>query len=88
MNVRWHSLKVKLQQRMFSRLKEELIIVEFEMDVLVCELEHGPLLGEYVSEDAEKERLIESLMDYLKSTYQLMEEMSVRKNETERSFVF
>ena len=69
-------------------LKEELGIVEFDMDVLVCEPEHGPLLGKDVSEDAEKERLVESLMDFFKSTDQLMEEMDVSPNETKGSYVF
>ena len=69
-------------------LKEELKIVEFEMDVLVYEPEHGPLLGEDVSEDAENERLVKSLMDFVKSTDQLMEEMTVRPNHTKRSYSF
>ena len=56
---------------MFARLKKEIGIVKFEIDVLVCEPEHGPLLGEDVSEDVEEERLVESLMDFVKSTYQL-----------------
>ena len=63
---------MKLQQRMFARLKEELRIVEFEMDVLVCEPEHGPFLGEDVSEDTKKERLVESIMDHVKSTYEII----------------
>ena len=58
------------------------------MDVLVCEPKHDPLLGEDVSEDAEKERLIESIMNSVKSTYQLMEEMTTRPNETKRSYAF
>ena len=78
---------MKLQERMFARLKKEIGRVKFEIDVLVCEPEHGPLLGEYVSEDDE-ERLTKSLMDSVKSTYQLMEEMTMRPNETKRSYVF
>ena len=65
--MRWNSLQVKLNKNISARLKEELRIVELEMDVLVCEPEHGPLLGEYVSEDEGKERLVESLMDFVKS---------------------
>ena len=84
--VRWHSLQVKLQQNMFARLKKELREVEFEMEVSYCELEHGPLLGE--DDEAEKERPIESLMNFLKSTNLLMEEMIVRSNEKKRSYVF
>ena len=61
-------------------------IVEFEMEVSDCEPEQDPLLGE--DDEAEKERLIESLMDSIKSTYQLMEDMDVRPNETKRSYVF
>ena len=49
--VRWNSLHVKLQQRMSIILKEELMIVESEIDVLICEPKHGPLLGGDVSED-------------------------------------
>ena len=41
-----------------------------------------------MSEDAEEESVVESLMDSIKSTYQLMEEMTVRKNEINRSYVF
>ena len=44
--VRWHSLQVKLQQMIFSRLKEQLMIAESEMEISYCEPEHGPLLGE------------------------------------------
>ena len=79
---------MNLNKNMSARLKEELGIVEFEIDFLVCEPEHGPLLGEYVSEDAEKERLTEILIDSIKSTYQLMEEMTVRQNQTKRSYFF
>ena len=71
---------------MYARLKEELREAEFEMEVSYCEPEQGPLLGEY--DEVEKERLNESLMDSVKSTYQLMEEMDVRPNETKRSYVF
>ena len=84
----WNSLQVKLKENVSARFKEELRIVEFEMDVLVCEPKHGPLFGEDVNEDAEKERLTESLMDSVKSTDQLMEEMNVRPIETKRSYVF
>ena len=44
------------------------------------------MLGD--DDEAEKERLIESLMDSIKSTNQLMEEMTMRSNETKRSYVF
>ena len=56
------------------------------MEVSYCELEQGPLLGD--DDEEEKERLIESLMDSVKSTNQLMEEMTVRSNETKMSYVF
>ena len=84
--VRWNSLQVKLQQKMFAELKKELKEVESEMEVSYCEPEHGPLLGE--DDEAEKERLIESLMNSVKSTDKLMEEMTVRPYETKRSYVF
>ena len=44
--VRWNSLQVKLQQKMFSELKKELREVESEMEVSYCEPEQGPLLEE------------------------------------------
>ena len=44
--VRWHSLHVKLQQKMFVELKKELREAESEMEVSYCEPEQGPLLGE------------------------------------------
>ena len=71
---------------MFVGLKKELREVEYEMEVSYCEPEHGPLLRE--DDEAEKERPIESLMDSVKSTNLLMEEMTVRLNETKRSYVF
>ena len=44
------------------------------------------MLGEDV--EAEKERPIESLINFVKSTDKLMEEMTMRLNETKRSYVF
>ena len=44
------------------------------------------MLGE--DDEAEKERLIESLMNYVKSTDKLMEEMAVRPYETKMYYVF
>ena len=44
------------------------------------------MLGE--DDDAQKERPIESLINSVKSTDKLMEEMTVRPNETKRSYVF
>ena len=84
--VRWHSLQVKLQQKMFAELKKELREVESEMELLYCEPKQGPLLGE--DDEAEKERSIESLMNYVKSINQIMEDMTTRPNETKRSYVF
>ena len=68
-------------------LKEELKIAESEIDVLTCEPEHGPFPGGVVSKDDE-EILAASLMDSIESIDQLMEEITVRKNETKRSYVF
>ena len=56
------------------------------MEVSYCELEQGPLLGE--DDEVEKERPIESLMNSIKSTNILMEEMTMRPNETKISYVF
>ena len=50
------------------------------MEVSECEPEQGHLLGE--DDEAEKERLVEGLMNYVNSTYKLMEEMNVRPYET------
>ena len=44
--VIWHSLQVKLQQKMFVELNKELREVEYEIEVSYCEHEQGPLLGE------------------------------------------
>ena len=71
---------------MFVGLKEELREVEYEMEVSYCEPEQGPLLGE--DDEAEKERLVESLMNYVKSTYKIMEEMTMRPYVTKRYYVF
>ena len=68
--VRWHSLQVKLQQNMFTGLKKKLKEAQSEMEVSYCEHEKGPLLRE--DNEAEKERPIESLMNYVKSTNILM----------------
>ena len=84
--VRWNSLQVKLQQNMFADLKKELREVESEMEVSYCEPEKGPLLGD--DDEAEKERPIESLINSVKSTNKIMEEMTVRPYETKRSYVF
>ena len=69
---------------MFVELKKELRKVESKMEVSYCEPEHGPLLGE--DYEAEKERPIESLINYVKSIDKLLEEMVVRPNETKRYF--
>ena len=71
---------------MYAILKEELREVESEMEVSYCEFEQGPLLQD--DDEAERERLIEIIMDSVKSTNQLMKEMTVRSNETKRSYVF
>ena len=71
---------------MYARLKEELREADSEMEVSYCEPEQGPLLGD--DDEAEKERLIESLMDFVKSIDQLMEEMTVKPNETKRFYFF
>ena len=83
---RWHSLQVKLQQKMFVGLKKELREVESEMEVSYCEPEQGPLLGE--DDEAKKKRPIESLINSVKNTDKIMEEMTMRLNETKRSYVF
>ena len=44
--VRWHTLQVKLQQKMFAELKKELREAESEMGVSYCEREQVPFLGE------------------------------------------
>ena len=59
---------MKLQQKMFAELKEELREHESEMEVSYCEPEQGPLLGD--DDEAKEERIIESLMDSVKSTDQ------------------
>ena len=82
--VKWNSLQVKLHQNMFVGLNKELREVEYEMEVSYCEPEHGPLLGG--DDEVEKERTNESLMNSVRSTNQLMEEIIVRLNETKRSF--
>ena len=71
---------------MYAVLKEELREAESEMEVWYWEPEQGPLLGD--DDEAEKERLIESLMDSVKSIDQLMDQMTVRSNETKGSYVF
>ena len=78
-------MQVNLRKKIYARLKEELREVESEMEVSYCEPEQGPLLGE--DDEAEKERPIESLINSIKSTDKLME-MTVRPNETKRSYVF
>ena len=44
------------------------------------------MIGE--DDEAQKERPIESLMNSVKNTYLFMEEMTVKSNETKRSYVF
>ena len=56
------------------------------MEVSYCEPEHGPLLGE--DDEGEKERPIESLINYVKNIDKIMEEMTMKSNETKRSYVF
>ena len=77
---------MKLQQNMFAGIKKELREVESEMEVSYCEPKQGPLLGE--DDEEENERLIEILMNSIKSTNKIMEEMTVRPYETKRSYVF
>ena len=56
------------------------------MEISYCEPERGPLLGE--DDEAEKERPIESLMNPVKITNVLMEDVVVKLNETKISYVF
>ena len=56
------------------------------MEVSYCVPKEGPLLGR--DDEAEKERPIESLMNSVKNTDLLMEEMTVRSNETKGSYAF
>ena len=56
------------------------------MEVSYCEPEQGPLLEE--DDEAKTERLIESLINSVKSIDKLMEEMTMRSYETKRSYVF
>ena len=56
------------------------------MEVSHFEPKQGPFLGE--DDESEKERLIESLMNSVKSTDKLIEEMTVRLYETKRPYVF
>ena len=84
--VRWNSLQVNLQQKMYFELKKELKEVESEMEVSYCEPEQGPLLGE--DDEVEKERPIESLINSIKNIDKFMEDMTMRPNETKRSYVF
>ena len=72
-----------VQNQNYILMKEKF---ESKMKVSYCELEQSPLLGE--DDEAKKEIPIESLMNFLKSTNILMEEMTVRPNETKRSYVF
>ena len=45
--MKWHRLQVKWEHRLNAQLKEELLrATEYQEEFLVCELEHGPLLGE------------------------------------------
>ena len=71
---------------MFAELEKELREVEYEMEVSYCDPEQGPLRGE--DDEAGKERPIESLINSVKNTDKLMEEMTMRSNETKRSYVF
>ena len=84
--VIWHSLQVKIQQKMVAGLKKELREIECEMEVSYCEPEQGPLVGE--DDEAEKERPIESLINSIRNRDKFMDEMIVRPNETKRSYVF
>jgi len=38
--VRWHSLQVKLRQRIYVRWKEELKVAEYDMNIYLYEPEH------------------------------------------------
>ena len=71
---------------MFTELEKELRATESKMEVTYCELEQGPLLGE--DDEAEKERPIESLINSINNIDKLMDEMTIRLNETKRSYVF
>ena len=71
---------------MFTKLEKELREAKSEIEVSYCEPEQGPLIGE--DDEAEKERPVQSLMNYVKNIDLLMEEMTVRSNETKGSYVF
>jgi hypothetical protein len=60
--VSWHSLQVKLRQRMFSRLKEELRATECEMEVWLCGPERRLFLDEDEARNIE-EKFLDSLVN-------------------------
>ena len=76
--MRWHSLQVKLRQKIYSRLKEELRGVESEIEVSYCELEHGTLLGE---DDETDEEIIYYFLNSLISSETHEDEMDETPDE-------
>lgn len=85
--VKWHRLQVKWEHRLNDQLKEELLrIHEYALEVLVCELEHGPLL--FKSNKETKERSTKDLLNHMKDSEQQEDLMAEASNETARSYVF
>ena len=59
--VKWPKLKQRLQQRQIKWLVEELKTVELDMEVSICELEQGEIIGD-------DERSTEDPMNYWDSS--------------------
>jgi hypothetical protein len=57
---------MKLRKMMYSRLKEEFIVDEYEEEVFICEPEQGLFLDEEEARYVE-DIFIESLMNYWNS---------------------
>jgi hypothetical protein len=67
--VKWHRLQVKWEHRLYGQLKEELLReAEYHEDVMVCELEHEPFLGE--DDNDTKEEHVESFIHCLEDQHE------------------
>lgn len=81
--VKWSKLQRRLQERQVKWLVEKLREVELEMEVSICEAEHGEVLVK-----DEDWRYVEDLMNYCENSRQQGDMMVEASSDTTKSYVF
>ena len=79
--IKWPKLQQRLQQRRIKWLVEELRTIELDMEVSICKLERGEILGD-------DERSAEDLMNYWDSSRQHENMLTEEAGEATKAYIF